>query len=98
MTKEQNKKSSRRSPNNVPEEMIEKMIAEHSYDIKWLVGSKNFNDACEAVRKFYKSKEADRTWTRTDIEAGFDLATVYVICEPFYLPTAPRMQYQEVYL
>ena len=69
---------------NITSDMVEGMIKEHTYDIKWLVGSENLTDACNAVRKFYQSKESNRTWTRTDIEAGFDLATVYVICEPFY--------------
>ena len=69
---------------NINSTNIQKMIEEHSYDIVWLVGSENFNNACNAIRKFYQSKEADWTWTRTDFKPGFDLPTVYVICEPFY--------------
>ena len=63
---------------------IQRMIEEHSYDIIWLVGSKNLNNACNAIKKFYQSKESNRIWSRTDFKPGFDLATVYVICEPFY--------------
>ena len=69
---------------NITSNMVEGMIKEHTYDIKWLVGSENLTDASNAIRKFYQKKQTEWAWNRTDFKPGFDLATVYVICEPFY--------------